>query len=280
LSYDDLKNDVMGYVDVTENSLLRNLMIIQCGNPSIRPALDDLTPITEESIPNCTLSDRIFVENMTYSMIVTKKPAGFVVDLNTFMEDPDITSLEKRATLAKTVIAITKMHEIRISHNDQHWGNILIVDETKYDDGGYRLDGHTYSLPTSFKPVLFDWDRSQVAGWKPNPVFLGFPDLYKPEYSTARDWFTFYKQILLWHEELFGVEGDANNETLAKCFFRTDSVSRLIPFWLRLTQKSFWTFSSKKNLRLLDVHTCVNQRALLKYLGFVPQIQVPSLCRK
>jgi hypothetical protein len=273
LNYNDLKKDVMGHFGVTEKSLLRNLMIIQCGNPRTRPALDDLTTIaTKESIPNCTLSDRLLFKNMTYMMIVTKKPNGFVVDLNTFLSDPDITNLEKRATLAKTVIAITKMHELDISHNDQHWGNILIADETKDEDGGtYKLDEHTYSLPSQFRPILFDWDRSQVAGWDANPVFREFDDLYTPGYSTTRDWLTFYIQIISWHNALFDTDGDATNESLAKCFFLPRSIYRAIPRWDWVTRQNFWTFASNRNLQFFDEHTNVDQHALMRYLGFLPQ---------
>ena len=271
LTFDDLKRDVLGDFGVTEESLLRNLMITQCGNPKSRPALDDLNvPMTQELLPNCSPSDIEMFKRMTYAMVVTEKPTGIVMDLSTFLKDPDITNVEKRETLAKTVIAISKMHDMNISHNDQHWGNILIVyEDDDAKDEIYTFDNQKYSLSSPFRPVLFDWDRAQLANWPDNRQLATFDLLYKPAYSTTRDWLTFYLQLIMWHKRIFGRED--GGEELASCFFRQESLSSVLPFWEALIEeKQFWEFSTQDNLQALDHHIHIDQKALIRYLGFSP----------
>jgi hypothetical protein len=266
LSFDDLKKDVMGDFGVTEKSLLRNLMIAQCGNPMARPALDDVNAkITQDFIPDCKQSDLEKFRQMTYAMVVTKKPNGIVMDLSTFLHDPDITTIEKRETLAKTVIAISKMHDMNISHNDQHWGNILVAyDDDDMEDDTYMFGNQKYRIVSPFRPILFDWDRSQVAGWTENKNLSRFGALYNPTYSTTRDWLTFYLQLLMWHKHLFG-HGPIGQE-LAACFFKQESLSFVIPFWEAVIEDDFWEFSTRDNLQALDYHIQVDQKALIKYL--------------
>jgi hypothetical protein len=269
LTFDDLKKDVMGDFGVTEGSLLRNLMIAQCGNPMSRPALDDLNAtITQDFIPDCTPWEREKFKRMTYAMVVTRKPTGVVVDLSTFLGDPDITNVEKRETLAKTVIAISKMHDMNISHNDQHWGNILIVYEDDDKDDTYTFDNQNYKLSSPFRPILFDWDRSQLSGWMDNKSLADYDTLYEPTYSTTRDWMTFHLQLIMWHKRIFGHR--KIGQELAACFFRKESLEDVIPFWEDVIKDNFWEFSTRDNLQALDYHSHVDQKAIIKYLGFQP----------
>jgi hypothetical protein len=264
LTYEALAQKVVGEFGVTRESLLRNLMILQCGDPYARPALDDQSPYTDEDIPDCVGVDRAVFKRLRYAIIVTRKPKGPVTSLAEFISNPHIPGTQKGATLATAVLAINKMHSMLISHNDQHWWNIL-VETTTGAQRTYQLDGHEHVIDTPTQPRLFDWDRAQLASGPMNEEFRRFDEMYKPPYSPDRDWLTFFQHLSRLHAHVATLPP---LDDLFTIFFREDTPGRVRRRWQASVQsKDKWEFASKTSMIEFGPYISVDKQALLRYLN-------------
>lgn len=228
-------------------SLLRNMAIIQCGNPSVRPALTDTSSeLSADMIPSCDIGQIDKFRHVRYTILVTHRPEGHVRDMHDFVKDATVSDHAKVHVLVQLVDAINIMHTLGISHNDQHWGNILV---TENDAGGYR-------------PILFDWDRAQMTHGPPNRYIRNFSTLYKPSSSFARDWLTLYCEITT-HSRYLSVDHTA----LYTAFFSTFSV---FDIWINaVLSGSWWTFATEQVFRQLSPHVNVQTKLLQTLLTSV-----------
>lgn len=127
------------------------------------------------------------VTNITYSAIITDTPADTVI-LFDFLYREDIELEQKLLVLYQLVLLIEKLGEIGISHNDMHWGNVLVA----YDPVGFRLR----SAKAEFRPILFDWDRAQMKEGETNPFLTDEVQLYESPFSKTRDYAIFLYQYI------------------------------------------------------------------------------------
>lgn len=270
LTYSELAAKVLGTYGVTEKTLVRNLMIMQCGKPHKRPALDDPKKTTRKDLPNCRNMDNSRFKAMRYAIMVTKKPKGTVVALADFVADPDIPSHQKCRTLATVVLAIHRLHGMHISHNDMHWGNILVADRTCDQKRVYEFEDRTYHIESRYQPLLFDWDRAQIEGDFENQSLSEYAGQFTPSFSTARDWLTLYRAL----QETYGVLEDRPPVgELFPIFFRATAPPAVHKLWRSVTarRRKWWTFASDSNLQVLQPHVSITTGDLMTFLGCGPQ---------
>jgi hypothetical protein len=181
-----------------------------------------------------------------------------------------VPGTHKCATLATTVLAIDRMHAMQISHNDQHWINIL-VSTTEGDRGSlrkYQLEGKRYVIKTPHQPHLFDWDRSRIPGVDNAGLSLLPRDLYASKYDVYRDWLTFYRELVRHHKELAPYVPTL--EALFPIFFRPDTPTQIQTLWNdAMKHEFFWQFSTDRMMQAFHPYISVDKEALLRYLGYV-----------
>lgn len=275
LTFQQLVDKVVGRYGVTQTTLLRNLMIMQCGDPESRPALDDQSLLDPEDIPECSSRDPSYFTAMRYTIIVTKKPPGNVRSLLQFVKDPRVPQSEKRATLATTIFANARMHALGLSHNDQHWENILAttMPEAESVPRVYSYQGSSYAIRSRTQPRLFDWDRSQrsPSHGEDNRALNGY-DLYRPKYSLERDWLTFYREL---HQYRTHIGNLPDQDALFFLFFRADTPSAIAALWrTAMRRRDRWAFARKSTFRHLRPHVSVDISGLLRALGY-PGVEDP-----
>ena len=196
-----------------QSHLVRNLKYIICQN-SNRPALDD----DDKSSPlNCNLDSK----QVKYNILVTKAPVknlNCVRTLHHFINyDKDHSEQDEKSVLTRVGFAINAQHHMGISHNDQHWHNILVMEgkETKYT---YKLDnGDTVSFSSRYCPVLFDWDRAQMKEITQdndiNQLLKRMPNTYQgPYFQPGRD-------VMFFASQLYGMKWITTEQALLDTFF-------------------------------------------------------------
>lgn len=270
LSYGQLVEKVVGQYGVTPTMLLRNLMIMQCGEPGNRPALTDQRPLHPKDIPDCSWLEASHFTDRRYTIIVTKKPPGVVRSLKSTVEDPRLSPCVKRATLAATVLAIENMHARGLSHNDQHWENILTSTTEEPDTSRatrrYRRQGRTYEIPSGTRPLLFDWDRSQRSEGPRNPELRLYREdgLYRPAFCPERDWLTFFRELCRYEPDLGGYPSSPFS-----LFFQVGTPEDLVRLWRSLVKKKdTWAFARSETYRKFAPYIQVDVTGLLRFLGY------------
>lgn len=97
-----------------------------------------------------------------------------------------------RQVLLMILLALRIMHAHQVTHNDLHMANVLVaVDQPPIQLGGF-------SFTTSYRPLLFDWDRAYVEQLGPNPFLT--PELCGRtgacnKDNTSRDLYTFFCKL-------------------------------------------------------------------------------------
>lgn len=208
LTLDQLYEIVNGdeHTKITIQDLSRNMAYTRCGEPSLRPALnqpDDNKDIKiDRKFPDCkqeTEADILSEDRArqyTYAIILTHIPAGEVISLTEYLQRYG-RNPTKRGIIGKTALVIRSMHSSGISHNDQHWRNILVQLGADDDTTVYDMDGKKYTFPgCPDRPLLFDWDRSRLADDTKKNLYIEtepdeFDGLYTPAFAPNRDWLTF-----------------------------------------------------------------------------------------
>jgi hypothetical protein len=270
LSFSELKSFIVDKHNITSTkSLVRNLIIMQCGEPSRRPALTDSDYVlTQKDVPYCynTKTKRIGinVRNKMYHIVMTKKPDGKVVDLFSFITSTIIEKNVKRMVLGKTLLAIQKLVDMKISHNDMHWKNILVTEHITNDTNDIYVDKNTgvvYSFGTVIIPILFDWDRSQVQGKYENASLDSFEHLYKPKYSPYRDLLTFYNMVLKFESFIF------DDEVIPNLFFSSFFKDTANKTEIHEVIRHMWEFAEKTNLHYLSQFVRVDMYKILFLFG-------------
>ena len=193
---------------IKKSNVARNIAYIMC-NIYNRPSLTDNRPsLTNNSKLleidplqlSCFRSVSGSPDHYKYGIIFTKKPKGdMVVTLDDYMEDHTKRPIDKYNVLLKAVLCIETMHRNGISHNDQHWGNILVAIGADEENKVYTLDNMEHTFRGSKdRPILFDWDRAQIKGGILNKDIV--PDIYgiyTPAHEPLRDWYLFFKQLFI-----------------------------------------------------------------------------------
>ena len=171
-----------------KKNLVRNLKYVLCELDD-RPELDvNTTPSTE---PICTIEP----ENRKYNILVTKSPSKHldrITSLHNFILNPNIKDKHKKNVLARVGLAINAQHRMGISHNDQHWNNILVT-ISEWDTYIHKdIDGNDLKFGSLYCPVLFDWDRAQMKATPDNKELTYFEHLYThPYYRKENDYVIF-----------------------------------------------------------------------------------------
>jgi hypothetical protein len=162
-----------------------------------------LASVTREQKPLVTTED-VAAKNLvnkakklTYTVVLTER-----VTFDTLGSDP-VTLYEfykknnnqtsmLMCILSRLVLSMHKLHQLGVSHNDIHWGNILVrkhheVDlEYVVEPEGIRLQYEKISV----SPVLFDWDWAEMKAASSN-TYLRFQNL-DPPFSPGRDFSIFF----------------------------------------------------------------------------------------
>ena len=125
VSFSELEMIVCNDENISLGQLLRNMAVIQCGNPTARPALTDDSVLRASMIPSCDIDRLDQFRHMQYTILVTHRPNGNVRSMFEFIQDEHTSDNDKLHVLVQLVDVVSVMHTLGISHNDQHWGNVL-----------------------------------------------------------------------------------------------------------------------------------------------------------
>jgi hypothetical protein len=236
LSYDELAVVVRTHTGrVTDEALVRNLTRIQCPKPDRRLTLDTPGPLFGRPCVTAKLQK--------YTVIVTEKCVGRT--MWKVMHDCRIPLTHKHHILRTLIRVIKQLHIMGISHNDMHWDNVLIQEDTQ-------------------EPILFDWDRAQMrAGNEVNPILRdqGMRFMYgTTPYSEARDWLFLFGTLLM-----TGLYGD--RDALFDCFFGVDTPENVETAWWTLaeTAKQAYIFADNTNLTTFAQYIQVDVERLVRY---------------
>lgn len=102
------------------------------------------------------------IEQLKMTAIITNDQKD-VTKLEKFLRDKNVTVHQICSVIALTLQAMNYMHtELGILHNDLHFSNIMV--SARYDrDPLLQQPGY---FDTTFRPLLFDWDRAVALGDK------------------------------------------------------------------------------------------------------------------
>jgi hypothetical protein len=158
---------------------------------------------------------------------------------------------------------------MHISHNDMHWGNILVVDKTCDQKRVYEFEGLTYEIESRYQPMLFDWDRSQIDDGIENQELNDYANQFAPKFSTARDWLALYQALLRNYGTL---EDRPPVGDLFHMFFDAATPSEVHKKWRSVTsrRRKWWTFAQNSSLPVFQPHVSIDTPALLGFLGCTP----------
>lgn len=196
ISFDDLFSLISKEKGIDRDNLIRNLKYILCAdNIKKRPSLDSIDKDNLE-IKGC--EPDVKPENYNYSVIVTYAPSTDLKNIQSlldFMEFDSSSSVDKYSVIARTALSICAMHRMGISHNDQHWGNILVSTDIE-KSYIYHHNGLRYEFLSCYHPVLFDWDRSQIQNGEDNYELELYPGIYDSgNFKPGRDYLMFAKDL-------------------------------------------------------------------------------------
>jgi hypothetical protein len=227
---------------VTDQTLTRNLTILQCGAPLRRPALDDATPLRARDWPDCTPT--VDVHRMNYTLIITDKCEGRT--LQAVLADRSVPTWRQREILYKLILAIHDMHALGVCHNDLHWENVLVQE-----------------VPPTYEPMLFDWDRAVMRDGPPNTDLLDFADFYQTPYYEARDWVSLLSSLLLFYEQ--GQRSDA----LLACFLAPETPAEVRERWWYLVAQRhpYSVYISDTTLEWFGPRIEIDRPRLLAYFA-------------
>lgn len=273
LSYYDIVSVVVGSFGIARQQVLRNLTIMQCGNPRARPALTSKVPLTHDpkTIPLCYKYKQnnlnSIVRSQIYSIIVTKRPPGDICTLHDFIRNRNISRDVKRDVLGKTVLVMRKMHSLHISHNDLLWTNILVSNtDTTLASREYKdtVTSNIFSFRSEYVPVVFDWDRSQLKDDYSNIGTDDYDTLYKPKYATHRDILLLFKNIFRYSPYIFEDDDDQFADVVFDFFFVAMSSADKEHVFSIMNAHN-WAFAEESNLAWLYQYLEFDAIELLEY---------------
>lgn len=198
------------------SNLQRNLSILQCGKPTARPGLLENQPLHHKDIPDCLNNEQL---TDRFNVMVTQAPKDPYSTMFDFLAREDITDADRADVLSMLVLCMQKMHRLQLTHNDQHWDNVLVAERRQ---SVTRVYPSGVQITSRFYPVLFDWDFAQKKDGAPNPYLRKFERLFVPDaYDPLRDWFNFAYSAVVGASISNRLQRD-----LLSCLFHADSVHR------------------------------------------------------
>jgi hypothetical protein len=158
------------------------------------PGLTELIPKYPTHVTSITTVDlRHLIENqLSYNVQSTViSPKLRYPMLHVFLRDMTIPAKVKKIVLAKLIFAVALLHEHDVSHNDLHFGNVLIYKDADITTS-YPMGSSRFQVPsTEYYPVIFDFDRAALAPHHSDASYHHLHPhraLYVPYYSRQRDW--------------------------------------------------------------------------------------------
>lgn len=143
----------------------------------------------------------------TYTVVITEAIEN-PISLSDFFKSTKTTLATKLGILSRLILLIRKVHEMKVSHNDLHWHNVLVRHHTAANIEYKIDDSHKITYrDVEYSPVVLDWDRAQInipdQYGDNEDITTGehytYNDqkLYDPPFFPARDYCKFISSWLL-----------------------------------------------------------------------------------
>ena len=168
--------DDFAFVTAVERHIIRNLVYMRI-NAIHRPSVTEtgkLPPMIGDEILNEVRND--FYYPWTYNVMINEKhpPCSHGCTFKVFMDKmggdyPDVVWL----VIYQVLVACYAMSLSGVTHNDLHFGNVVVEDLGQAEVFVYEINGETCFFRSRYMARVFDYDRAYVERFGDNPLLVG-----------------------------------------------------------------------------------------------------------